>query len=53
MTAREVTGFYACFLRPEIGQFSPHLGAVSLLSYTVKKLEKRGKIHCRKNKKIQ
>ena len=24
MTATDVTGFYAVFLRPEIGQFSPH-----------------------------
>ena len=38
------------FLRPEIGQFSPHFGAMSLLKYTVN-LEKRGKIHWRKFKK--
>ena len=27
MTATDATGFYAFFLRPEIGQFSPHLGS--------------------------
>ena len=30
------------FLHAEIGQFSPHFGAISLLNYTVN-LEKRGK----------
>ena len=35
MTATDVTG-----LRPEIGRFSPHFGAISLLNYTVN-LEKR------------
>ena len=34
MTATDVTGFYA-FFRPEIGQFSPHFGAISLLNSTV------------------
>ena len=42
MTASHVTGFYAFFLRPEIGQLSPHFWAVSLLNCTVN-LEKRGK----------
>ena len=50
MTARNVTGFYAFLLRPEIGQFSPHLGPISLLNYTVN-LKKREKIHWRKLKK--
>ena len=40
------------FLRPGIGQFSPHFGAVSSLSYTVN-LEKGKKMHWRKLKKIQ
>ena len=35
------------FLRPEIGQFSPDLGAISLLNYT-ENLEKEEKIHWRK-----
>ena len=49
MTARDVTGFCA-FFSPEIGQFSPHFGAFSLLNCTVD-LEKREKIHWRKFKK--
>ena len=41
------------FLRPEIGRFSPHFGAISLLIYT-ENLEKKGKkIHWRKFKEIQ
>ena len=40
------------FLRPEIGQFSPHFRAISLPNYTVK-LEQRANIHRRKFKKIQ
>ena len=40
MTATDVTGFYVFFLRPEIGQFSPHFGATSLLDDT-ENLEKR------------
>ena len=32
------------FLRPDFGQFSPHVGAISLLGYTAN-LEKREKIH--------
>ena len=39
------------FLRLEIGQVSPHFGAISLLNYIVN-LEKREKIHWRKLKKI-
>ena len=31
-----------CFIHPEIGQFSPHLGAISLLNCTYN-LEKREK----------
>ena len=37
------------FLCPEIGQFSPHFGAISLLTYTVN-LEKKDKMHRRKFK---
>ena len=40
MTATDVTGFQALFLRPDIGQFSPHFGAISLLNY-IENLEKR------------
>ena len=42
------------FLRPDIGQFSPHVGAISLLKYTVN-LEKREKTleKIQKFKKIQ
>ena len=50
MAARDVTGFYAFVLRPKIGQFSPHFGAISLLNYTVN-LEKREKNHWRNFKK--
>ena len=42
MTTTDVTGFYTFFLRPEIGRFSPHFGAISFLNYTVQ-LEKREK----------
>ena len=31
MTAGDVTGFYAFFLRPDFGQFSPYFGPVSQL----------------------
>ena len=44
--------FLRFFLRLEIGQFSPHFGAMSLLNYTGN-LEKREKIHWRKFKKFQ
>ena len=40
------------FLRPEIGQFSPHFGAISLLNYT-ENLETRGKNPREKIQKIQ
>ena len=40
------------FLRPEIGQFSPHFGAISLLNCTVN-LEKRGENPLEKIKKNQ
>ena len=40
------------FLRPEIGQFSPHCGADFLLNYT-EQLETKEKIHWRNFKKIQ
>ena len=52
MTTREVTGFYAFFLRMEIGQFSPRVGAISLRKYT-ENLEKKEKTPRRKLKKIQ
>ena len=42
MTATDVTGFYAFFLQPEIGQFSPRYWAISLPNHTVN-LEKREK----------
>ena len=42
MTARDVTGFCAFLLRPGIGQFSPHFGAISLLNKT-ENLEKKEK----------
>ena len=59
MTARDMTGFYALFLRLGIGQCSPHFGAISLLNCT-KALEKEektlGKVqridHARGNKYI-
>ena len=35
------------FLRPVVGQFSPHFGAISLLSYT-ENLQRNEKIHGRK-----
>ena len=38
------------FLRPEIGQYSPYFGAISLRNYTVNP-EKKGKIHWRNSKK--
>ena len=41
MTARGVTRFSRVFLRPEIGPFSPHFGAISLLNYTDNPGEKR------------
>ena len=53
MTARDVTGFYALFLHPEIGQFSPHLGAISLLNYTENLERKRKKHPLEKIQKIQ
>ena len=40
------------FLRPEIGQFAPHFGAISLLNYTVS-LEKREKHPLEKIQKMQ
>ena len=40
------------FLRPEIVQFSPHFGAMSILNYTVNQ-EKRGKKSIGEFKKIQ
>ena len=39
------------FLHLEIGQFSPHFGATSLLNCTEQHLEKEDKIHWRKFKK--
>ena len=50
ITGGDVTGFYGFFLPLEIGPFSPHFGAISLLNYTVN-LEKRENIHWRKGKK--
>ena len=43
------SGILRFFLWLEIGQFSPHFGAISLLNYTAN-LEKRGKVHWRKFK---
>ena len=42
MTARDVTGFCAFFLRPEIGQFSPHFGRI--LSYVMDHENETGEI---------
>ena len=49
MTARAVTGFYACFPRPEIGQTSLHFRAAFLTELHRKPGEK-GKVHWRKFK---
>ena len=40
------------FLRPEIGQFSPHFGSISLLNYTEDPLEKIQKLQWRDFPKI-
>ena len=42
MTAKDVTGFCASSIRPEIEQFSPHFGPMSLLNCT-ENLEKQEK----------
>ena len=52
MTARDVTGILRFFLRPEIGQFSPHFEVISLLNYT-ENLEKKEKNPLEKTQKIQ
>ena len=39
------------FLLPEIGQFSPHFGAISLLNYTVNLEKRERKVRWRKFKK--
>ena len=45
----KILRFFLCL---EIGQFSPHLGAISLFNYT-EDLERREKLHWRKFQKIQ
>ena len=48
MTARDMTRFCAFFLRPEIGQFSPRFGAISLPNHTETwKKRKKSKIQWR------